>query len=105
DNAVALGSYSFADRPNSVSVGTPARTHHGVIPVEVEAIDRQITHVAAGTEATDAVNLSQLERATAHSRYFEATGDADNDQPATVDGEFATAAGSGAYAGELGASA
>ncbi|WP_061137358.1 YadA family autotransporter adhesin [Caballeronia fortuita] len=47
DNAVALGSNSIADRANTVSVGAPGAT-------------RQITNVEAGTEDTDAVNVSQL---------------------------------------------
>ncbi|MFL9999214.1 YadA-like family protein [Paraburkholderia sediminicola] len=47
DNAVALGAYSVADRANTVSVGTTLA-------------QRQITNVAAGTENTDAVNVSQL---------------------------------------------
>jgi autotransporter adhesin len=46
-NAVALGSGSVAARDNSVSVGS---TGH----------ERQVTHVAAGTQGTDAVNLNQL---------------------------------------------
>jgi autotransporter adhesin len=57
---VALGYGSYADRPNTVSVGSPARTHDGQWPEEIPAIDRQITHVAAGTEDTDAVNVAQL---------------------------------------------
>lgn len=47
-NSVALGAGSVADRDNAVSVGSPAAT-------------RQITHVGDGTEATDAVNLRQLQ--------------------------------------------
>jgi autotransporter adhesin len=50
DNAVALGVNSVADRANSVSVGSGNML-------------RQITHVAAGTEDTDAVNLAQLRSA------------------------------------------
>ncbi|WP_241626357.1 YadA-like family protein [Rosenbergiella epipactidis] len=46
-NSVALGSNSVADRENSVSVGSSGK-------------ERQITHVAAGTEDTDAVNVKQL---------------------------------------------
>jgi len=49
-NAVALGSNSVADRDNSVSVGSAGA-------------ERQITNVAAGTKATDAVNLGQLNNA------------------------------------------
>jgi trimeric autotransporter adhesin len=49
-NAVALGAGSVADRANSVSVGSAGA-------------ERQITNVAAGTEDTDAVNVSQLKAA------------------------------------------
>ncbi|WP_439899852.1 YadA family autotransporter adhesin [Paraburkholderia phymatum] len=47
DNSVALGANSVADRANTVSVGA-------------KGSERQIANVAAGTEATDAVNVSQL---------------------------------------------
>jgi autotransporter adhesin len=50
-NSVALGANSVADRTNSVSVGAAGA-------------ERQITNVAAGTSATDAVNLDQLNRAS-----------------------------------------
>ncbi|WP_244206484.1 YadA family autotransporter adhesin [Caballeronia pedi] len=49
-NAVAIGSNSVADRANTVSVGATGA-------------ERQITNVAAGTEDTDAVNVSQLKQA------------------------------------------
>nr|WP_315969266.1 YadA-like family protein [Pseudomonas chlororaphis] len=51
-NATALGSNSVADRDNSVSVGSADN-------------ERQITHLAAGTRGTDAVNLDQLTRSVA----------------------------------------
>ncbi len=47
DNSVALGAGSTADRANTVSVGSAGN-------------ERQITNVAAGTKATDAVNVGQL---------------------------------------------
>lgn len=47
ENAVALGQGSVADRANAVSVGSAGN-------------ERQITNVAAGTAATDAVNVAQL---------------------------------------------
>jgi len=47
-NSVALGTFSVADRDNSVSVGSPT-------------LERQVVNVAAGTQATDAVNVSQLQ--------------------------------------------
>jgi trimeric autotransporter adhesin len=46
-NAVALGSNSVADRDNTVSVGAVGS-------------ERQVTNVAAGTAATDAANVGQL---------------------------------------------
>ncbi|WP_429493984.1 beta strand repeat-containing protein [Paraburkholderia sp. RAU6.4a] len=46
-NSVALGVNSVADRANTVSVGTSTG-------------QRQIVNLAAGTQSTDAVNLSQL---------------------------------------------
>lgn len=49
DNSVALGAGSVADRENSVSVGR-------------EGGERQITNVAAGVQATDAVNLGQMQQ-------------------------------------------
>jgi len=50
--SVALGQGSVADRPSTVSVGSAAAP-------------RQIVNVAPGILPTDAVNLSQLERANA----------------------------------------
>ncbi|EMH4161505.1 YadA-like family protein [Pluralibacter gergoviae] len=47
-NSVALGANSLADRDNTVSVGYAGG-------------ERQISHVAAGTMGTDAVNLNQLQ--------------------------------------------
>ncbi|MFM0194877.1 YadA-like family protein [Paraburkholderia strydomiana] len=49
-NAVALGANSTTDRDNTVSVGSTGA-------------ERQITNVAAGTQATDAVNVGQLNNA------------------------------------------
>jgi autotransporter adhesin len=48
-NSVALGAGSTTDRDNSVSVGSAD-------------LQRQLTNVAAGTHATDAVNLGQLQQ-------------------------------------------
>jgi trimeric autotransporter adhesin len=53
-NAVALGAGSVADRANTVSVGSTGN-------------ERQITNVATGTAATDAVNVAQLQAASAQS--------------------------------------
>jgi trimeric autotransporter adhesin len=48
-NSVALGAGSTTDRVDSVSVGSAD-------------LQRQLTNVAAGTQATDAVNLGQLQQ-------------------------------------------
>jgi autotransporter adhesin len=94
-NSVALGNNSYVDRANAVSVGTMARVHDGQLPIDVEAIDRQIIHVAAGTEDTDAVNLAQLKEVAdsveGASRYFKADGLEDDD--AQISGKYAVAAG------------
>ncbi|PRG06794.1 hypothetical protein C6Q17_23815 [Burkholderia contaminans] len=46
-NSIALGANSIADRANALSIGTAGA-------------ERQIIHVANGTQNTDAVNLGQL---------------------------------------------
>ncbi|GAB3349466.1 ESPR-type extended signal peptide-containing protein [Lysobacter tyrosinilyticus] len=53
NNSVAIGADSYADRDNTVSVGNSWGT------------TRQITNVAAGTEANDAVNKDQLDAVAA----------------------------------------
>src|SRR3546814_10365757 len=67
------------------------------LPVDIEAINRQITHVAAGTEDTDAVNLAQLNEvadgAAETGKYFQASGSDDSDAGAYVEGDNAVAAG------------
>ncbi|WP_316682877.1 ESPR-type extended signal peptide-containing protein, partial [Ralstonia flaminis] len=52
-NSVALGANSLADRDNTVSVGA-------VNNRDGSTFTRQIVNMAAGTQATDAVNVSQL---------------------------------------------
>jgi autotransporter adhesin len=56
-NSVALGAGSVADRANTVSVGNASTGQ-----------TRQIANVAAGTQGTDAVNVSQLNGATEYAR-------------------------------------
>ncbi|WP_082601764.1 YadA-like family protein [Achromobacter sp. Root83] len=51
-NSVAVGANSTADRADTVSVGS-------------KGAERQVTHVAAGTQQTDAVNVGQLAPAVA----------------------------------------
>lgn len=57
NNSVALGQGSVANRANTISVG--GADH-----------ERQIVNVAAGTEATDAVNLSQLQGVAAEAKTY-----------------------------------
>ncbi|MHR16298.1 hypothetical protein D9I09_19830 [Escherichia coli] len=52
DNSVALGTGSVADEENTISVGSSTN-------------QRRITNVAAGKNATDAVNVAQLESSEA----------------------------------------
>lgn len=60
DNAVALGSGSFADRANTVSVGA-ASAYTDAVGNTLPSQLRQVVNMAAGTQATDAVNVSQLQ--------------------------------------------
>jgi len=62
DNSVALGNGSVADRANTVSVGTAGN-------------DRQVTNVADGTQATDAVNVGQLQAAQAGGVRYDVNAD------------------------------
>ncbi|WP_282962010.1 YadA-like family protein [Burkholderia cenocepacia] len=50
-NSIALGANAFSDRANALSIGRAGA-------------ERQIVNVAAGTQATDAVNVSQLKGVT-----------------------------------------
>jgi autotransporter adhesin len=56
-NSVALGQGSVADRENTVSVGSAGN-------------ERQVTNVAAGTQATDAVNKAQLDTGVADAKAY-----------------------------------
>ncbi|WP_309243947.1 YadA family autotransporter adhesin [Caballeronia sp. EK] len=57
DNSVALGANSVADRANTVSVGSAGN-------------ERQITNVANGEQQTDAVNVRQLNLASAQAQSY-----------------------------------
>jgi len=63
-NSVALGQGSLADRDNSVSVGA-AMAWTDSMGGQHAMLERQITNVAAGSDATDAVNVGQLTDALA----------------------------------------
>ncbi|SDG98392.1 Head domain of trimeric autotransporter adhesin [Paraburkholderia steynii] len=59
NNSVALGAMSYADRANTVSVGA-ATSHTDVTGSVFGPQTRQIVNMAAGSQANDAVNVSQL---------------------------------------------
>ena len=68
--SVAIGAFSVADRTGGyVGLYAPEdtnsltwRANGGAVSVGSATLTRQITNVAAGTEATDAVNVSQLNK-------------------------------------------
>ena len=74
---VAIGASSVADRESGV-IGAFApegadsltwRANGGAVSVGSATLTRQITNVAAGTEATDAVNVAQLQEATQNTAW------------------------------------
>ena len=82
DYGVALGGSSVADRKGG-AVGAFApegadsltwKANRGAVSVGSETITRQITNVAAGSEATDAVNVAQLKAATENAGWNLSTG-------------------------------
>ncbi|WP_425480310.1 YadA-like family protein [Dyella tabacisoli] len=62
DNSVAIGQASVADRASTVSVGSVGN-------------ERQITNVAAGSQNTDAVNVSQLKASQTGSVRYDTNAD------------------------------
>jgi autotransporter adhesin len=66
DNSVALGAGSVASGDNEVSVGSAGN-------------ERKITNVAAGTAATDAVNVSQLQQAESGGVQYDTNPDGSTD--------------------------
>ena len=79
---VAIGASSVADREAGI-VGAFApegadsltwKANVGAVSVGSETITRQITNVAAGSEATDAVNVAQLKAATEDAGWNLSTG-------------------------------
>ncbi len=62
DNSVALGTGSVADEENTISVGSSTN-------------QRRITNVAAGKNATDAVNVAQLKSSEAGSVRYDTKAD------------------------------
>ncbi|EJV3599124.1 YadA-like family protein [Escherichia coli] len=65
-DSVAIGSGSIAAADNSVALGTgSAATEENTISVGSSTNQRRITNVAAGKNATDAVNVAQLKSSEA----------------------------------------
>ena len=65
-DSVAIGSGSIAAADNSVALGTGSvADEENTIPVGSSTNQRRITNVAAGVNATDAVNVSQLKSSEA----------------------------------------
>ena len=78
EGSIALGKGSEADRSGgitgwdpktgttSVKTGTAWQSGEGALSIGNGSASRQITHVAAGSEDSDAVNLAQLKEAMTH---------------------------------------
>ncbi|AWH53686.1 hemagglutinin [Stenotrophomonas sp. ESTM1D_MKCIP4_1] len=77
-NSIAVGAGSLADRDSTVSVGAAGA-------------ERQITHVAAATEATDAVNLGQLQASEAGALRYDLNADGSIDYASATLGQGGTA--------------
>ncbi|WP_177497511.1 ESPR-type extended signal peptide-containing protein [Pseudomonas sp. Hp2] len=80
-NTVALGYQSNADRGGmdnytAVGLSTP-QTSIGEVAVGSAGRERQITHVAAGSQDTDAVNVAQLKGAVIQANELAVTYDTD----------------------------
>ncbi|WP_319017945.1 ESPR-type extended signal peptide-containing protein [Mitsuokella jalaludinii] len=81
--SVAIGAFSVADREAEAGVvgafapegadGLTWKAKAGAVSVGSDTITRQITNVAAGSEATDAVNVAQLRAATENAGWNLAT--------------------------------
>ncbi|WP_367382476.1 YadA-like family protein [Stenotrophomonas cyclobalanopsidis] len=77
-NSIAVGAGSLADREDTVSVGAAGA-------------ERQITHVAAATEATDAVNLGQLQASEEGALRYDLNADGSVDYASATLGQGGTA--------------
>ena len=136
EGAIALGKGSQADRSGGVTgwdpkTGTAStksdaawQSGEGALSIGNGGASRQITHVAAGSEDSDAVNLAQLKNAMTHYYSVKTTSDTDaagnnnylNDGAtgnnalaagvsAVATGDNATAVGTNTYASGTNASA
>ncbi|HHA2764436.1 TPA: ESPR-type extended signal peptide-containing protein [Stenotrophomonas maltophilia] len=77
-NSIAVGAGSLADRPNSVSIGAAGA-------------ERQVTNMAAGTAATDAVNLGQLQASEQGALRYDLNGDGSVNYASATLGQSGTA--------------
>ncbi|HFK2921517.1 TPA: ESPR-type extended signal peptide-containing protein [Stenotrophomonas maltophilia] len=77
-NSIAVGAGSLADRANSVSIGAAGA-------------ERQVTHLAAGTAATDAVNLGQLQASEQGALRYDLNGDGSVNYASATLGQSGTA--------------
>ncbi|WP_146517117.1 ESPR-type extended signal peptide-containing protein [Stenotrophomonas maltophilia] len=77
-NSIAVGAGSLADRPNSVSIGAAGA-------------ERQATNMPAGTAATDAVNLGQLQASEQGALRYDLNGDGSVNYASATLGQSGTA--------------
>nr|WP_246174180.1 YadA-like family protein [Paraburkholderia hayleyella] len=84
-NSIAIGANSVAERDNSLSVGR-AEIKDGTGTVTQTEITRQITNVADGTQAKDAVNKGQLDTVNTAATKAQTAADAAKSGLDTLDG-------------------
>ncbi|MBH1636486.1 YadA-like family protein [Stenotrophomonas maltophilia] len=77
-NSIAVGAGSLADRANSVSLGAAGA-------------ERQVPNMAAGTAATDAVNLGQLQASEQGALRYDLNGDGSVNYASATLGQAGTA--------------
>ncbi|PJL04409.1 ESPR-type extended signal peptide-containing protein [Stenotrophomonas maltophilia] len=77
-NSIAVGAGSLADRANSVSIGAVGA-------------ERQVTNLAAGTAATDAVNVGQLQASEQGALRYDLNGDGSVNYASATLGQTGTA--------------
>lgn len=93
-NSVAIGAGSIADRVIASGVGQPV----GTVSFGTAGAERQLVHVADGTQATDAVNKRQLDVVDAKTKYLSIKSTA---AAASASGVDSVAIGGGAATGLL----
>ena len=93
---VAIGATSVADRESDVvgafapegADGLTWKANAGAVSVGSDIITRQITNVAAGSEATDAVNVAQLKAATENAGWNLSTNGVATEATNVAPGEY-----------------